>query len=119
MGRQDFTPAPQGAPQGRYDPRLAQRLNNPNDGGMSTKSDLMGGYGMSGESSNEGVRITTIRGGSRAARAGLLKRDVIRTVDGNEVMQPAQLNQILSQYDSSQTIPLLIFREGNIMPIQF
>jgi len=76
-------------------------------------------FGMSGHGSSEGVLLTSVRGGSRAAHAGLKKGDVIRTVDGNEVMQPAEFNKVMSQYDSSQTLPLLIFRDGVITPIQF
>ncbi|MBX9687249.1 MAG: tetratricopeptide repeat protein [Candidatus Obscuribacterales bacterium] len=113
---QEYTPPPQSAPSGAFDPRLAQQLNNPGSGG---KVDPMSNYGLSGRSSEEGVLLTGVRGGSRASKAGLKKGDIIRTVDGNEVMQPAQLNQVLSQYDGGQTLPLLIFREGNITPIQF
>jgi hypothetical protein len=118
---QDYTPPPQSAPQGKFDPRLAQQLNNPDStlSSYPSKSDPMGNYGISGHGSNEGILITSVRGGSRAAKAGLQKGDVIRTVDGNEVMQPAQLNQALSQIDASQTVPFLIFRGGNITPIQF
>ncbi len=117
----DYTPPPQAAPQGRFDPRLAQQLNNPNNNMSAPVSngDNMSNYGINGKGSNDGVMITSVRGGSRAARAGLQKGDVIRTVDGNEVMQPNQLNQVFSQVDSAQTIPMLIFRNGNITPIQF
>jgi S1-C subfamily serine protease len=79
----------------------------------------MGNYGLSGKGSQEGVVVNNVRSGSRAARAGLRKGDVIRTVDGNEVTQTTQLNQVLSQYDGSQTLPLLIFRDGILTPIQF
>jgi hypothetical protein len=120
-GGSDYTPSPQAAPQGAFDPRLAQRLNNPNPQGpaSSSSADPMGNYGLSGKGSQEGVVVNNVRSGSRAARAGLRKGDVIRTVDGNEVTQTTQLNQVLSQYDGSQTLPLLIFRDGILTPIQF
>lgn len=119
MNGQDYTPPPQSAPQGAFDPQLAQQLNNPSSVTAAAKVDAMTSFGLSGKASNEGVLLTSIRGGSRAAKAGLQKGDVIRTVDGNEVMQPSQLNQAFAQTDSSQTLPILIFRNGTLMPIQF
>ena len=112
----NYAPPPQSAPQGAFDPKLAQRLNSASSGGQV---DPMSNYGLSGKASEEGVLVTGIRSGTRAARSGLKKGDVIRTVDGNEVMQPDQLNQVLSQYGEGQTLPILIFREGNLTPIQF
>ena len=96
-----------------------QYANSGSQSGSSSKGDAMSSSGMSGHGSSEGVLLTSVRGGSRAAHAGLKKGDVIRTVDGNEVMQPAEFNKVMSQYDSSQTLPLLIFRDGVITPIQF
>src|SRR5262249_4583710 len=104
--QQNYTPLPQSAPQGAFDPRLAQQLNNPQQQYQATQSpapsntDPMSSYGLSGRSSDQGVMVSAVRAGSRAAKAGLRKGDVIRTVDGNEVMQPSQLNQYFSQYDS-------------------
>ena len=115
-GDPNYTPPPQSAPQGAFDPRLAQQLNNPASGGQV---DPMSNYGLSGKASEEGVMVTGVRTGTRAARSGLKKGDIIRTVDGNEVLQPDQLNQVLSQYNEAQPLNILIFRDGNLTPVQF
>lgn len=84
-----------------------------------SSQDLTTTYGLKVKGGNEGCEIVGIRSGSRAARAGLQLGDVIRTADGNEVMQASQLNQVFQQLNSSQSFPMLIFRKGNIQPIQF
>lgn len=86
---------------------------------QNSSQDLATTYGMKVKAGNDGCEIVGIRTGSRAAQAGLQLGDVIRTADGNEVMQPSQLNKVLQQLNSTQRFPMLIFRNGNIQPIQF
>lgn len=84
-----------------------------------SSQDLATTYGLKVKAGNEGCQVVGLRSGSRAEQAGLQIGDVIRTADGNEVMQPSQLNQVLQQLNSMQRFPMLIFRNGNIQPIQF
>jgi C-terminal processing protease CtpA/Prc len=84
-----------------------------------SSQDLATTYGLKVKAGNEGCQVVGLRSGSRAEQSGLQIGDVIRTADGNEVMQPSQLNQVLQQLNSMQRFPMLIFRNGNIQPIQF
>ena len=107
---------PQATPQSGYSNPPASATFSERD---SRSQDMMVNFGIKGKASDEGIQVTGIRSGSRAAQAGLLVGDVIRTVDGNEVMQPNQMNKVLGEINSTQKFPLLIFRNGNIQPIQF
>ena len=50
----------------------------------------------------EGVRITSIAPGSRAAQVGLQVGDVIKAVDGNVVISSSEINQMLISKPAGQ-----------------
>lgn len=71
-------------------------------------------FGILIKPSNEGVLVGTIGIGSRAARAGLQKGDIIRAVDGIIIQAADQFQQIFSTKQPGQSVQLLIQRGGNI-----
>jgi len=67
----------------------------------------------------DGVEITTVGIGSRAAQAYLLKGDVIKAVDGAVVESPDQLNQIFGSKPPNSQFQLLIQRGNKIGQVVF
>lgn len=61
-----------------------------------------------------GVEITTVGGGSRAAKAGVKRGDIIRAIDGMVVNSPNDLNAIISRKQPGEGVQLIIQREGKI-----
>ncbi len=80
-------------------------------------ADVMSKYGLVGKGSNEGVRVTTVGIASRASAAGIQPGDHIRAVDGNEVYDPKQVNDILSRKGFNQPVQMMIMRNGNLAVI--
>jgi tetratricopeptide (TPR) repeat protein len=95
--------------------------DNINDNGNRTNAKmppLATSYGLLLKHKGDGVEITTVGIGSRAARCGLLKGDLIKAVDGVVVESPDQLNQIFASRPNVQ-FQLLIQRGNKIGQIVF
>lgn len=107
FGGNSLPQATQAAPQS---PVFGGYLNTP-------LADVMSKYGLVGKGSNEGVRVTTVGIASRASAAGIQPGDHIRAVDGNEVYDPKQVNDILSRKGFNQPVQMMIMRNGNLAVI--
>jgi hypothetical protein len=59
-----------------------------------------------------GVRITEIRPGSPAEKAGLLKQDLVTALAGMRVRQLSDLTEILGVYQPADVVEFDIFRDG-------
>lgn len=75
-------------------------------------------YGLLLKRKSDGVEITTVGIGSRAAQCSLLKGDVIKAIDGVVVESPDQINQIFASKGNAQ-MQLLIQRGPKIGQIVF
>jgi Flp pilus assembly protein TadD len=75
-------------------------------------------FGLMLKRKGDGVEITTVGIGSRAAQAGLIKGDLIKAVDGMVVESPDQINQIFESKPRAQ-FQLLIQRGPKIGQIVF
>lgn len=122
----DQIPAFPGMPKGRASfggnslPQATQSTpQSPVFGGYlnTPLADVMSKYGLVGKGSNEGVRVTTVGIASRASAAGIQPGDHIRAVDGNEVYDPKQVNDILSRKGFNQPVQMMIMRNGNLAVI--
>ncbi|MBS1993176.1 MAG: tetratricopeptide repeat protein [Cyanobacteria bacterium SZAS LIN-3] len=90
--------------------------NNSSGGGKMTP--LATSYGLMLRHNREGVEITTIGIGSRAAQCGLLKGDLIKAVDGVVVESTDQINQIFAAKPNAK-FQLLVQRGTKIGQIVF
>lgn len=104
-----------GLPQG-----VQQTGQSPVFGGYLTTpaADLMSKYGLAGKGTKEGVKVTTVGIASRASAAGIQPGDAIRAVDGNEVYEVKQINEILSRKGFNERVQLLLMRNGQMGVIQ-
>ncbi len=59
-----------------------------------------------------GVRITEIRPGSPAEKAGLLKQDLVTALAGMRVRQLSDLTEILGVYEPADVVEFDILRDG-------
>ncbi len=59
-----------------------------------------------------GVRITEIRPGSPAEKAGLLKQDLVTALAGMRVRQLSDLTEILGVYQPADVVEFDILRDG-------
>lgn len=83
------------------------------------RQDPLSQCGISGKSTRDGVIVNGIVIGSRAASSGLIPGDYIRALEGNEITDTDQLNQVLMQYQPSQKLQMMIIRNGDISVINF
>lgn len=84
-------------------------------GGLQqSHSDPMSSFGIIAGPSQNGVTVTTVGIASRAAKAGLKRGDVIRAVDGIQVNNTNQINDILSRKQQGESAQLLIQRGEQI-----
>ena len=76
-------------------------------------------YGISVKGGKEGVRITGIAFGSRAAQVGLQVGDVIKAVDGNVVTSSNEMNQMLMSKPPGQRFQFTVQREKHLGLVLF
>lgn len=93
-----------------------QQSSQPRGGGglKQSQSDPMSSFGIIAGHSQNGVTVTTVGIASRAAKAGLKRGDVIRAVDGIQVNNTNQINDILSRKQQGESAQLLIQRGEQI-----
>lgn len=60
-----------------------------------------------------GVRLTDVRSGTPAARAGLQVGDVITAVDGQQVRQASQLGSAIDAKKPGDTVAVTYTRSGS------
>ncbi len=89
-------------------PNQGQQMQQPNQGGV------LASLGFLAQHSPQGLTVTTVGIGSRAAKAGLNKGDVIVAVDGVNITNMAQLQSILSRKAQGESTQVIINRNGNV-----
>ncbi|MBX9668226.1 MAG: tetratricopeptide repeat protein [Candidatus Obscuribacterales bacterium] len=89
-------------------PNQGQQMQQPNQGGV------LASLGFLAQHSPQGLTVTTVGIGSRAAKAGLNKGDVIVAVDGVNITNMAQLQSILSRKVQGESTQVIINRNGNV-----
>lgn len=124
--QQQFNPNQQ---QQQFNPNQQQQQFNPNQQQQQqNNAPLFGGnnlnsrgntppsaaFGILARGSNDGVEITAIGVGSKASRAGLLKGDIIRAVDGVVTNNMNDLNQVFGRKQPNEGVQLIIQRGGKI-----
>ena len=67
--------------------------------------------------SGEGVKIAAITSGSPGEKAGLVKGDIIKKVDGKEVKTLREYSNVLKNYSPGDEIELELEREGEIIKV--
>lgn len=92
-------------------PGLFGQGNNLNNRGNTPPS---AAFGILARGNNDGVEITAIGVGSRASRAGLMKGDIIRAVDGVVTNSMNDLNQVFGRKQPNEGVQLIIQRGGKI-----
>ena len=92
-------------------PGLFGQGNNLNSRGNTPPS---AAFGILARGNNDGVEITAIGVGSRASRAGLMKGDIIRAVDGVVTNSMNDLNQVFGRKQPNEGVQLIIQRGGKI-----
>ncbi len=58
------------------------------------------------------VRVTEVSPGSPAERAGLMKGDIIRQLDGEAVATPSQLKRAVQAHDGGERVKIEVERNG-------
>lgn len=101
------------------DPRMQQQQQQqqaPRSGGgmRQGQGDPMSSFGIIAAHSQAGVTVTTVGIGSRAAKAGLKRGDIILAVDGTQVNNTNLINDILSRKQQGESAQLLIKRGEQI-----
>ncbi|MEZ4422892.1 MAG: trypsin-like peptidase domain-containing protein [Gemmatimonadota bacterium] len=59
-----------------------------------------------------GARVTDVRSGGPAARAGLRSEDVITKLDGTDIAQPGQLQNLIARHRPGDEVELEYYRAG-------
>ncbi|HEY9776045.1 MAG TPA: tetratricopeptide repeat protein [Planktothrix sp.] len=75
-----------------------------------TATDAMATMGLIGKSGKDGVQILEIGIASRASKAGLLKGDIIKAVNGTIVTHTKQINDILTHTTPGAPVQLTVQR---------
>lgn len=76
--------------------------------GVDVTSDLSETYGIP-----EGASVQRIEDGSPAAQAGLLKGDIIMSIDGYEIASWSELQNRMQYYRAGDTVELVVMRADN------
>ena len=79
----------------------------------------MSNFGVSGKSGGQGIVVTRVAAGSRAAAAGLQKGDEICAVDGNQVTNTGEADQALANASGQAKVKVMIMRNGNLAVLEF
>jgi putative serine protease PepD len=74
--------------------------------------------GVAVETQNGAVRITQVRSGTPAARAGLRAGDVVTAIDGNDVGSADALTSAVSAKSPGDTISVTYTRDGTSHNVQ-
>jgi serine/threonine protein kinase len=65
-----------------------------------------------------GLWCTGVTTGSAAANAGILSNDVLLKINGSEMRDLSRLKKIAAEISPGQTVPVEIFRKGNVRTVQ-
>jgi serine/threonine-protein kinase len=65
-----------------------------------------------------GLWCTGVSVGSAAARAGIFSNDVLLKINGSEMRDLSRLEKIAAEIAPGQTVPVEIFRRGNMRTVQ-
>ncbi len=79
-----------------------------------TGPDPLANIGILAQASPEGVSVTTIGIGSRAAKGKLNKGDIIVAIDGINVATIAQLKSVLNRKQPGESAQFIIKRKGKV-----
>ena len=60
----------------------------------------------------QGIYITDVDASSDAGRKGVSPRDILLSVDGMRITKSADLDSLLSTYQSGQTVAVVLHRDG-------
>ena len=82
-------------------------------------TNILPSFGILAQQTPQGVGITTVGIGSRAARAGMQIGDIIISLDGIAVNSIEQLSQLLSAKAPTQPAQMIIKRGGQVGQISF
>jgi len=107
-GMQSGSQAPQ-QPAGGHKPKKTPKVASAPPATPSS-DDAMAGIGIIAKSTHDGVCILQIGIASRASRAGLLKGDIIKAVDGTVVTHTDQINKMLSTKQPGSPVQMTIQR---------
>lgn len=66
----------------------------------------------------EGLRVNDVREGSSAAKAGIVDKDVIRSIDGKEMKAPADIIRLVGEKKPGDKVKVKLVREGKEMEIE-
>lgn len=95
---------------GKQNQNQNQNQNQPKGGSGGP----IGALGIGAQQTLVGIQVTGVSGGTRAAKAGLKKGDVIVAVDGVNIQNLGQLSQILQSKMGGAAAQLIISRSGKM-----
>jgi tetratricopeptide (TPR) repeat protein len=83
------------------------------------KVDLYANFGLDVKSSRLGVMVKRLKPGWRGAQVGLSVNDIIKNVDGVDITQVAQLEQILGNKPIGERFQMILIRRGMACQLTF
>lgn len=107
----------QGRNQNQNQYQNQNQANRPSTGGGALNAGSgppSSSFGILAKPSKDGMVVTTIGIGSRAARSGLKRGDIIKAIDGIIIQAPDQFQQIFAGKQPTQSVQLLIQRDDKI-----
>lgn len=90
------------------EPKLIAALKE----GKTLQAGFLGVQIVAAKEGGKGVKITEVQENSAAEEAGLKKDDIIIAVDGEPVVDPAQLKSLVSSHIAGETIEVKVKRDG-------
>jgi len=83
------------------------------------KIDLYANFGLDVKSSRLGVMVKRLKPGWRGAQVGLYPNDIIKSVDGVEITQVSQLEQMLGNKPIGERFQMVLIRRGMACQLMF